>query len=88
MNNSTHAKKPSTYQMELQYHVVFVLKYRRKAFFGEKRVLKDIIRTLCDWRDVEIIKGEICLDHIHLMLSIPPKYSVSGFMGYLSLMIF
>ena len=59
----------------------------------EKREgIRDIIKTLCQWKGVEIIEGEICPDHIHLLLSIPPKRSVSGFMGYLkgksSLMIF
>ena len=76
-----------------KYHVVFAPKYRRKVFYQEKREdIRDIIRTLCQWKGVEIIEGEICLDHIHLLLSIPPKMSVSSFMGYLkgksSLMIF
>ena len=76
-----------------KYHIVFAPKYRRKVFFNEKRAdIREIIRTLCQWKGVEIIEGEICPDHIHLLLSIPPKYSVSGFMGYLkgksSLMIF
>ena len=62
-------------------------------FYGEKRAeIREIIRTLCQWKGVEIIEGEVCPDHIHLLLSIPPKMSVSGFMGYLkgksSLMIF
>ena len=76
-----------------KYHIVFAPKYRRKVFFNEKRAdIREIIRTLCQWKGVEIIEGEICPDHIHLLLSIPPKYSVSGFMGNLkgksSLMIF
>ena len=76
-----------------KYHVVFAPKYRRKVFYNEKRAaIRDIIRTLCQWKGVEIIEGEVCPDHIHLLLSIPPKMSVSGFMGYLkgksSLMIF
>ena len=76
-----------------KYHVVFAPKYRRKVFYQEKREdIRDIIRTLCQWKGVEIIEGEICLDHIHLLLSIPPKMSVSSFMGYLkgksALMIF
>ena len=62
-------------------------------FFDDKRQeIRDILRTLCKWKGVEIIEGEVCPDHIHLLLSIPPKISVSGFMGYLkgksSLMIF
>ena len=76
-----------------KYHIVFAPKYRRKVFFEEKRQeIRDILRTLCKWKGVEIIEGEVCPDHIHLLLSIPPKISVSGFMGYLkgksSLMIF
>ena len=73
--------------------MVFVPKYKRKVFYNEKRAaIRDIIRTLCQWKGVEIIEGEVCPDHIHLLLSIPPKMSVSGFMGYLkgksSFMIF
>ena len=67
-----------------KYHVVFAPKYRRKVFYEEKREdIRDILRTLCAWKDVEIIEGEVCPDHIHLLLSIPPKMSVSSFMGYL-----
>ena len=62
-------------------------------FYEEKRrEVREIIRTLCQWKGVEIIEGEICPDHIHLLVSIPPKMIISGFMGYLkgksSLMIF
>ena len=76
-----------------KYHIVFAPKYRRKVFYEDKRQdIRDILRTQCKWKGVEIIEGEVCLDHIHLLLSIPPKISVSGFMGYLkaksSLMIF
>ena len=72
---------------------IFAPKYRRKVFFNEKReAIREIIKTLCDWKGVEIIEGEICPDHVHLLLAIPPKLSISGFMGYLkgksSLMIF
>ena len=76
-----------------KYHIVFAPKYRRKVFFEEKRVeIREILRELCKWKGVDIIEGEICPDHVHLLLSIPPKLSVSGLMGYLkgksSLMIF
>ena len=76
-----------------KYHVVFAPKYRRKVFYNEKREdIREIIKTLCTWKGVDIIEGEVCPDHIHLLLSIPPKLSVSSFMGYLkgksSLMIF
>ena len=67
-----------------KYHIVFATKYRRKVFFEEKRAeIREILRKLCEWKGVEIIEGEICPDHIHMLLSIPPKLSVSGFMGYL-----
>ena len=67
-----------------KYHVVFAPKYRRKVFYEEKREeIRDILRTLCAWKGVDIIEGEVCPDHIHLLLSIPPKMSVSSFMGYL-----
>ena len=67
-----------------KYHIVFAPKYRRKVFFEEKRLeIREILRTLCAWKEVEIIEGEICPDHVHLLLSIPPKYSISSFMGYL-----
>ena len=76
-----------------KYHVVFAPKYRRKVFYNEKRVaIRDIIRTLCQWKGVEIIEGEVCPDHIHMLVEIPPSISVSGFVGYLkgksTLMIF
>ena len=76
-----------------KYHVVFAPKYRRKVFYLEKReAIREILRVLCQWKGVEIIEGEICPDHIHMLVSIPPKMSVSGFMGFLkgksSLMIF
>ena len=76
-----------------KYHIVFVPKYRRKVFYeGKKDAIRETIRTLCEWKGVDIIEGEIYPDHIHLLLSILPKISISGFMGYLkgksSLMIF
>ena len=80
-------------QWNCKYHIVFAPKYRRKVFFEDKRTeIREILRQLCEWKGVEIIEGEICPDHIHLLVSIPPKISVSGFMGYLkgksSLIIF
>ena len=76
-----------------KYHIVFAPKYRRKVFYEDKRLeIREILRKLCEWKGVEIIEGEICPDHIHMLVSIPPKMSVSGFMGYLkgksALMIF
>ena len=76
-----------------KYHIVFAPKYRIKIFYEEKRLaIRDILRTICGWKGVEIIEGEVCPDHVHLLLSIPPKMSVSYFVGYLkgksSLMMF
>ena len=67
-----------------KYHIVFAPKYRRKVFYEEHRMeVREILRKLCEWKGVEIIEGEVCLDHIHMLVSIPPKMSVSVFMGYL-----
>ena len=76
-----------------QYHVVFAPKYRRMAIFKEIQVdIGKILRQLCQQKGVEIIEAYLCPDHVHMLLSIPPKYSVSQIMGYLkgksSLMIF
>ena len=76
-----------------KYHIIFAPKYRRKFFYEEKRLaIRDILRTICGWKGVEIIEGEVCPDHVHLLLSIPPKMSISYFVGYLkgksSLMMF
>ena len=66
------------------YHIVFAPKYRRKVFFNQKRLeIGAILRSLCEWKEVEILEAEVCPDHIHMLVSIPPKLSVSGFMGYL-----
>ena len=76
-----------------KYHIVFAPKYRRKVFFGEKKVeIGKILRQLCEWKGIKIDEAEICPDHVHMLLEIPPKVSVSSFMGYLkgksSLMIY
>ena len=76
-----------------QYHIVFIPKYRRKVMYGKVRAdVREIIRTLCRYKKVEIIEGAVCVDHVHLCVSIPPKIAVSEFMGYLkgksALMIF
>ena len=76
-----------------KYHIVFTPKYRRKAIYGQyKKSIGQILRQLCGYKGVEIIEGHLIPDHIHMLVSIPPKYSVSQFMGYLkgksSLMIF
>lgn len=76
-----------------KYHVVFCPKYRRKAIYGQYREdIREIIRNLCRYKGIEIIEGHMMPDHIHLLISIPPKYSVSEIMRYLkgksALMIF
>ena len=76
-----------------KYHIVFAPKYRRQLIYGQiKADIGVIIRKLCDQKGVEIIEANACVDHIHMLVSIPPKLSVSAFMGFLkgksSLMIF
>ena len=76
-----------------QYHIVFIPKYRRKTMYGKVgEDVREILRILCGYKKVEIIEGAVCSDHVHLCVSIPPKLSVSDFMGYLkgksALMIF
>ena len=76
-----------------QYHIVFAPKYRRQEIYGKiKEDIGKILRNLCQQKGVEIIEAELCPDHIHMLVSIPPKLSISSFVGYLkgksSLMIF
>lgn len=76
-----------------KYHIVFTPKYRRKVIYNQyKADIRDIIKQLCSYKGVEIIEGHLMPDHIHMLVSIPPKISVSSFMGYLkgksALMIF
>ena len=67
-----------------KYHVVFASKYRRKVFFESKRLeIGKILRELCNWKGITIIEAEVCPDHVHMLIEIPPKYSVSGIMGFL-----
>ena len=68
----------------IENSVVFAPKYRRKVFYGEKRLeIGAILRELCNWKGVKIINAEVCPDHIHMLVEIPPKMSVSSFMGFL-----
>ena len=67
-----------------KYHVVFAPKYRRQVIYGKLRLdTGKTLRQLCAYKGVEIIEAEACSDHIHMLISIPPKISVSSFMGYL-----
>ena len=82
MKNDTNSLAHTTWNCK--YHIVFAPKYRRKVFFGQKRLeIGAILRSLCEWENVEIIEAEVCPDHVHMLVAIPPKLSVSGFMGYL-----
>ena len=78
---------------ECKYYIVFALKYRRQVIYGKiKQDIGQMLRKLCEYKGVEIIEAEACKDHIHMLVSIPPKYSVEQIMGYLkgksSLMIY
>ena len=67
-----------------KYHIVFAPKYRRKIAYGKLRAdIGKILRELCNWKQVEIVEAEVCPDHIHMLVKIPPKISVSGFVGFL-----
>ncbi|OZV12264.1 IS200/IS605 family transposase [Tissierella sp. P1] len=86
-NSLSHTK------WDCKYHIVFAPKYRRQIIYGKiKSDIGKILRQLCEYKGVEIIEAEACKDHIHMLVTIPPKLSVSSFMGYLkgksSLMIF
>jgi putative transposase len=67
-----------------KYHIVFAPKFRRKAIFGELKVeIGKILRELCNWKQVNIIEAELCPDHVHMLVEIPPKMSISSFVGFL-----
>ena len=81
-NNDIHSLSHTKWNCK--YHIVFAPKYRRKVFYGEKRAeIGNILRELCNWKKVNIINAEVCPDHVHMLVEIPPKYSVSSFMGFL-----
>ena len=87
INSLSHSKWRS------QYHIVFAPKFRRKEVYGKIKVdIGKILRKLCEQKGIEIIQAQACVDHIHMLVSIPPSLSVSQFVGYLkgksSLMIF
>ena len=66
------------------FHIVFIPKYRRKVMYGNLRKdVCEIIKKLCAMRDVKLVEGAVCVDHVHLYVAIPPKQSVSDFVGYL-----
>ena len=78
MNSLSHTK------WNCKYHIVFAPKYRRKIFYGTNRLeIGSMLRELCRWKEVTIIEAEVCPNHIHMFVEIPPKLSISTFMGYL-----
>ena len=78
INSLSHTK------WNCKYHIVFAPKYRRMVFYHNKKIfVGKILRQLCEWKGVSIVEAEICPDHVHMLVEIPPKYSVSSFMGYL-----
>lgn len=77
-------KSLSHTRWKCQYHIVFIPKYRKKVLFGRLKVdVKEILTTLCRYKNVEIIAGAVCIDHVHMSVAIPPKLSISDFMRYL-----
>lgn len=81
-SNAVHTLSHTSWNCK--YHIVFAPKYRRKVFYGEKRLeIGSMLRELCNWKRVNIITAEVCPDHVHMLIEIPPKMSVSGFMGFL-----
>lgn len=80
--NDTHSLSHTKWNCK--YHVVFAPKYRRKVFYGEKRLeIGSVLRELCKWKGVNLLEAEVCPDHVHMLLEIPPKISISSFMGFL-----
>ena len=91
MKNEIKHTAHSTYRCE--YHIVFAPKYRRKEIYGQiRKDIGEILRKLCNEKKVEIIEAELCKDHVHMLVSVPPYISIAQFMGFLkgksSLMIF
>ena len=81
-SNAVHTLSHTSWNCK--YHIVFAPKYRRKVFYGEKRLeIGSMLRELCNWKGVNIITAEVCPDHVHMLIEIPPKISVSNFMGFL-----
>ncbi len=79
-NNDIHSLSHTKWNCK--YHIVFAPKYRRKVFYGEKRAeIGKILRELCNWKKVNIINAEVCPDRVHMLVEIPPKYSVSKLHG-------
>ena len=77
-------KKLTHTTFECKYHIVWIPKKRRKVIYGKlRKEIGDYIRKLCEYKGIEIIEAHACTDHIHMCVSIPPKYSVSDMVGYI-----
>ncbi|REJ88270.1 MAG: IS200/IS605 family transposase [Planctomycetota bacterium] len=77
-------RSQSHVKWDCKYHVVIVPKYRRRRFYGSLRTeIGKILRQLCRQKDIELVKGNALPDHVHLLLSVPPKYSIANTVGYL-----
>ena len=73
---------------ECKYHIVWVPKNRRKVIYGKiRKELRTILRRLCEYKGIEIIEGNLCIDHIHICVSIPPKYAVLTIVDYLKVKV-
>ena len=84
MKNNPYTDSLAHTTWECKYHVVFAPKFRRKEIYGKlKQEIGLILRELCRRKDVEILQAEACPDHIHMYISVPPKLSISSFIGYL-----
>ncbi len=80
--NDTHSLSHTKWNCK--YYIVFAPKYRRKEFYGGKRLeIGQILRELCSWKEVNIIEAEVCPDHVHMLVEIPPKLAISSSMGFL-----
>jgi putative transposase len=83
-NINNEIKSTAHSKWRCQYHIVFAPKYRRKVIYGKlKKEIGEILRKLCEQKGAELIEGEACKDHIHMLVSIPPYLSVAEFVGYL-----
>ena len=82
MGNDSNSLAHTTWNCK--YHIVFAPKYRRQLIYGElKADVGKILRELCEWKGIKIIEAELCPNHIHMLIEIPPKFSVSGVVGFL-----
>ena len=82
MGNDKNSLAHTTWNCK--YHIVFAPKYRRQLLYGElKADIGKILRELCEWKGIKIIEAELCPNHIHMLIEIPPKFSVSGVIGFL-----